>query len=133
MDGGRIWVSCTLTELRDEHGDLMGFAEIMRKWRDQMSLVETLECRVASCEQAQQCKNTFISTLAHELRSPLLALSNAADLLKVGASECADVGLTLGIVRRQMSPEVMPHIFDLFTQAEFARSSQGVWASICPS
>lgn len=77
-DGGRIWVSGTLTALRDERGELLGFAKVMRNRTDQKLQVETLESRIADLQEAEQRKNAFISTLAHELRNPLAALTNAA-------------------------------------------------------
>lgn len=101
-DGGRIWVSGTLTGIRNGQGQLLGFAKIMRNRTDWKSQVETLESRVAALQQAEQRKNAFISTLAHELRNPLGALSNAAYLLEDCRSLSADMTLTLGIVRRQV-------------------------------
>lgn len=101
-DGGRIWVSGTLTALRDRQGQLLGFAKIMRNRTDQKSQLETLESRVTALQQAEQRKNAFISTLAHELRNPLSALSNAIYLLQECQSLSADMAMTVGIVRRQI-------------------------------
>jgi two-component system CheB/CheR fusion protein len=101
-DGGRIWVSGTLAVLRDERGELLGFAKVMRNQMDQKSQVETLESRIATLEQSEQRKNAFISTLAHELRNPLSALSNAAYLLKGCESASPEMALAVGMVRRQV-------------------------------
>lgn len=101
-DGGRIWVSGTLTALRDERGELLGFAKIVRNRTDQKSQVETLESRIAVAEQAEQRKNAFISTLAHELRNPLATLSNASHLLKGCESASSEMALVVGMVRRQV-------------------------------
>ena len=101
-DGGRIWVSGTLTALRDNEGTLVGFTKIMRNRTDMKSQIETLESRISALHNAEQRKNTFIATLAHELRSPLYALSNAAYLLQDSKSDSDDLGLSVGIVRRQV-------------------------------
>jgi PAS domain S-box-containing protein len=100
-DGGRIWVSGTLTALRDEQGQLLGFAKVMRNATDQKSQVETLESRVEALRQAEQRKNNFIATLAHELRNPLNAVSNAIQLLAQCEPISPDVEFAIGTVRRQ--------------------------------
>lgn len=101
-DGGRIWASGTLTALRDEQGQVIGFAKIIRNRSDQKSQLETLDSRIAALEQAEQRKNAFISTLAHELRNPLAAVSNATYLLKVCETVSPDMALTVGMIRRQV-------------------------------
>jgi PAS domain S-box-containing protein len=103
-DGGRIWVSGTLTALRDPRdGKLLGFCKLMRNRTDQKSQVQTLEGRVDALMHAEQRKNTFIATLAHELRTPLNAVSASAQLL---AAECEsispDSAFALDTVRRQI-------------------------------
>lgn len=120
-DGGRIWVSGTLTALRDEQGQLLGFAKVMRNRTDQKSQVETLESRIAALRQADQRKNNFISTLAHELRNPLNAVSNATQLLKQCEPLVADVAFAVGMVRRQV--EFMGRMVD--DLLEVARTATG--------
>jgi PAS domain S-box-containing protein len=101
-DGGRIWVSGTLTALRDEQGELLGFAKIMRNRIDQKSQVETLEGRISFFQQAEDRKNAFITTLAHELRNPLSAISNTTQLLTAAESASLDIGMAAGIIQRQV-------------------------------
>lgn len=100
-DGARIWVSGTLTALRDAQGELVGFAKIMRNRTDQKLQVETLENQVSHFQQAEQRKNAFISTLAHELRNPLAALANAPHLLKECEKLSPDLALVVAMIRRQ--------------------------------
>lgn len=100
-DGGRIWVSGSLTALRDAAGELVGFAKIMRNRSDQRSQVETLENQVSYLQQAEQRKNAFISTLAHELRNPLAAIANASHLLKACEQVSGDLAQVVAIIRRQ--------------------------------
>jgi PAS domain S-box-containing protein len=100
-DGGRIWVSGTLTALRDAQGELVGFAKIMRNRTDQKSQVETLENQARFFQQAAQRKDAFISTLAHELRNPLAALTNAAYLLKECEKVSPDLAMVVAMIRRQ--------------------------------
>jgi PAS domain S-box-containing protein len=101
-DGARIWISGTLTALRDERGELLGFSKIMRNRTDQKSQLETLESRVAAFEQAEERKNAFIATLAHELRNPLSALVNATHLLTTAEAVSEDCEFAVGVIRRQV-------------------------------
>lgn len=109
-DGGRIFVSGTLTALRDDQDQLLGFAKIIRNRTDQKSQLETLEARVALLQQAEQRKNNFISILAHELRNPLGAVSNATHLLQLSEPLSPDLTLAVGMIRRQV--EFMGRMID---------------------
>jgi PAS domain S-box-containing protein len=120
-DGGRIWGSGTLTALRDEQGELLGFTKVVRDQTDLKSQVETLESRLAAAQQAEQRKHAFISTLAHELRNPLSALSNATFLLKQFESASPEMALTVGMVKRQV--EFMGRMVD--DLLEMARTAAG--------
>jgi PAS domain S-box-containing protein len=120
-DGGRIWVGGTLTALRDERGELLGFAKIMRNRTDQKSQVETLEGRVAHLQRAEERKNAFIATLAHELRNPLSALSNATRLLEPCEAAEPGTALAVGTIRRQA--EFMGRMVD--DLLEVARTAAG--------
>jgi two-component system CheB/CheR fusion protein len=120
-DGGRIWGSGTLTALRDEQGELLGFVKVVRNQTDFKSQVETLESRIVAAQQAEQRKNAFISTLAHELRNPLSALSNATHLLKKFESASPVMALTVGMLKRQV--EFMGRMVD--DLLEVARTAAG--------
>lgn len=101
-DGVHIWVSGTLTALRDEAGEVIGFAKVMRNRTDQKYIVESLERRIAALEQGTRRKNDFIATLAHEIRNPLGAISNALFLLEEVDVNETDLQFTIDIVKRQV-------------------------------
>jgi PAS domain S-box-containing protein len=101
-DGGRIWVSGALSALRDEHGELAGFAKVMRDRTDQKTKVESLETRIESLEDADQRRINFTSTLAHELRSPLSAVATAASLIEQRAGRSPELAFAVGSIRRQV-------------------------------
>jgi PAS domain S-box-containing protein len=102
-DGVRIWVSGTLTALRDESGELVGFAKIMRNRTDHKTQVEALELRLASADEERNRSNAFVATLTHELRGPLSALSTAATYLEASTSDDPDFHATVAIVKRQVA------------------------------
>lgn len=120
-DGGRFWASGTLTALHDEQGRLVGFVKIVRNRTDQKAQLEAVESRVAAFQQAEQRKNNFISTLAHELRNPLAVVSNATQLLEQFPPASPDMSLALGMIRRQA--EFMGRMID--DMLDMARTAQG--------
>ena len=87
-DGMRIWVTGTLAPLKDENEQLIGYGKILRNRTDLKSRLEWLEKQVQTHELAIDRKNNFISTLAHEIRNPLAAISTALELLnKIGSQD----------------------------------------------
>jgi signal transduction histidine kinase len=80
------------------------FAELFRKTRALAELNATLETRVqertAALRVADQQKDEFLATLAHELRNPLAPLRLGLDLLM--RPESGDSGRTLSIMNRQL-------------------------------
>lgn len=87
-DGSWFWASGIVTPLRDEQGQLRGFAKIMRDFterkraedeRNQL-LAREQEARAAA-EAANRLKDEFLATLSHELRSPLNAMLGWTRLL----------------------------------------------------
>ena len=100
-DGGRIWVSGTLTALRDEQGGRLGFAKIMRNETDQKLHVDSLESRAAASQEAGERKNNFIAALGHELRNPLAAVVNATQLLQPCEQLSPETALAVSMIQRQ--------------------------------
>ena len=130
-DGGRIWVNGALTALRDSRsGQLLGFAKIVRNRTEQRSQRDQLENRAASIRNAYQRKDTFIATLAHELRNPLSAASAALQILAeqqklppaaAAAAMASDGAFAVGTIRRQL--EFMARMVDDLLQV--ARAAAG--------
>jgi PAS domain S-box-containing protein len=81
-DGSRFWAMGVLVPVRDGKGTLVGFGKIMRDRTDLKELQEMLRSRTAELAQANEDKNVFLGTLAHELRTPLGVLANAVELLR---------------------------------------------------
>jgi PAS domain S-box-containing protein len=86
-DGGRFWATGVLTPIRSGAGELVGFGKMLRDRTDVRAEIQTLVKQNASLKQAEQRKNQFISTLSHELRNPLSALSLSLELLKLSEND----------------------------------------------
>lgn len=77
-DGRRIDISLTISPLRDRSGKIIGASKIARDITAQKQLQEALR-------RANQRKDEFLATLAHELRNPLAPISNSLHLLRLSS------------------------------------------------
>jgi PAS domain S-box-containing protein len=86
-DGTRFWANVVITALRDESGQLVGFAKVTRDLTErreaEQRAIEDAR-RVAVAETANRAKTEFLTMMSHELRTPLNAIAGYADLLALG-------------------------------------------------
>lgn len=90
QDGSQFWANVLITAIVDEVGHLICFAKVTRDVTERRDANERL--RLAAEQTAQ-----FVTLTAHELRSPVAALTGGADLLSAhwGALSDADRQSTL--------------------------------------
>ena len=82
-DGSRFWGDGLMCLLKDDDGNPRGFVKI---FRDRTAELRAEEAR----READRRKDEFLAMLAHELRNPLAAIANAAQLsLRPEADEAA--------------------------------------------
>lgn len=81
-DGTKIWVSGSVTCVRDAQAGVLGFVKVVRDRTDLRAHVERLENKVADLQAREQRGRTFLRTLGHELRNPLTPLQNAALIIQ---------------------------------------------------
>ena len=71
VDGTRFWADTAITVLRDAHGDVRGYAEVVR---------DLTERRREQDERA-----AFMAALAHDVKNPLAVVKGIAQLLRLRA------------------------------------------------
>jgi PAS domain S-box-containing protein len=93
--GRRIDVSLTVSPIKDEHGQVVGASKIARDVSESKRSERLLR-------EANQRKDEFLATLAHELRNPLSSVRNATELLCAAHHERADLQSVCEILDRQL-------------------------------
>jgi PAS domain S-box-containing protein len=101
-DDSRVWVTGTLTCIRNADGSVLGFVKAMRDRTDLRAKIERHEAELDKLQQQLQRSQLFLDTLGHELRNPLGPLSMAVHLL--GTRETAPASTqALQVIRRQIA------------------------------
>jgi PAS domain S-box-containing protein len=101
-DGTRIWVTGTMTALKDDGGRLLGFVKVMRDRTDLRTRIERQDAEVQKLHDARDRVEIFLQTLGHELRNPLGALSFAAQLIGRGQTAPGPMQATQ-VIKRQIA------------------------------
>ncbi|SAK87470.1 PAS/PAC sensor hybrid histidine kinase [Caballeronia calidae] len=94
-DGSEFWAHVILSALPNANGGEQGFVKITRDM--------TARRRLEELEASSRRMNEFLALLGHELRNPLAPIRNAVSILKLKASDDADVIRSRQIVDRQLA------------------------------
>jgi PAS domain S-box-containing protein len=100
-DSTRIWVTGLLMPLRNAQQEIIGFAKVLRDRTDLRAQIERSENRAERLAKDNKQKELFLATLAHELRSPLNALSIAMDLIRLAKPSGEQLLYPLMVIERQ--------------------------------
>jgi signal transduction histidine kinase/ActR/RegA family two-component response regulator len=84
-DGSRFPAIVSITALRDDYGDIIGYLLIGTDNSVRKQVEEKLHETIAIAEKANLAKSDFLSSMSHELRTPLNAILGFAQLLESGA------------------------------------------------
>lgn len=126
QDGTRFWANVVITALRDETNQLVGFSKVTRDLTERKEIEENArrlareeagrkaaeeasaarQKLVDELKAADQRKDQFLATLAHELRNPLAPLRSGLEVLKRIDLDNELAGDTLAMMERQLSHTV---------------------------
>ena len=81
-DGSTFWANVVFTAIRDQAGNARGFAKLTRDLTERRQVEETLTKAKGAAEKANLAKSDFLSSMSHELRSPLNAILGFAQLME---------------------------------------------------
>jgi PAS domain S-box-containing protein len=81
-DGSMFWANIVFTAIRDQRGNLRGFAKLTRDLTERNKFEASLTDAKGAAEKANEAKSDFLSSMSHELRSPLNAILGFAQLME---------------------------------------------------
>ena len=81
-----FWANVVFTAIRDPAGNARGFAKLTRDLTERRQVEETLTRAKGAAEKANLAKSEFLSSMSHELRSPLNAILGFAQLMESDAT-----------------------------------------------
>ncbi|PSM49428.1 histidine kinase [Chroococcidiopsis sp. CCALA 051] len=126
-DGTYIWTHCIITVLRDEKGNLRGFAKIMqditqRKLAEEEreELLVREQAARAEAEAANRAKDDFLAVVSHELRTPMTAIVGWAGMLRSGMLDDNRAALAVETIERNANLQ-MQLIEDLLDISRIVR------------
>ncbi len=126
-DGTHFWTHCIVTALRDDSGNLRGFAKIMQditqrklaeEEREQLLLRE--QAARAEAEAANRAKDDFLAVVSHELRTPMTAIIGWAGMLQSGMLDEDRAALAIKTIERHANLQ-MQLIEDLLDISRIVR------------
>jgi PAS domain S-box-containing protein len=85
-DGSVFWANVVFTAIRDPAGNARGFAKLTRDLTERRLVEQTLTLAKGTAEKANLAKSEFLSSMSHELRSPLNAILGFAQLMESDAT-----------------------------------------------
>ena len=118
-DGSRFYASGLLMPLR-AGGPQRGFLKIMRDVTEAMQSRATLERQASALQEADQRKDEFLATLAHELRNPLAPLRNCLEIMRLAGGDARAVERARRVMERQLG-QMVRLIDDLLDVSRISR------------
>jgi PAS domain S-box-containing protein len=103
--GEARWMAYKVLALTDENGQAIAIGSVSQDITHRKELENNLRTLAAELSEANQRKNEFLATLAHELRGPLAPLGNVLEVWKRSASQ-EQLQQARGTMERQLGQMV---------------------------
>lgn len=94
QDGTRFHADVTITALRDDEGELQGFAKVTRdrtsQYRAELAMGQALERERQAAHQLTQvdeARTKFMAAVSHDLQTPIGAILGSLELVEAPANE----------------------------------------------
>jgi PAS domain S-box-containing protein len=85
-DGTTFWANVVMTAIRDQAGNLRGYAKLTRDLTERRKVEAELTDAKSAAEKANLAKSDFLSSMSHELRTPLNAILGFAQLMETDST-----------------------------------------------
>ena len=119
--GAARWMAYKVLTVKDAAGQPVALATVSQDITARKSMEDNLRSLAAELSEADRRKDEFLATLAHELRNPLAAISNAVQVLRHGGRDSKTVDSTSEMLERQVG-QVSRLVDDLL---DMSRITQG--------
>ena len=119
-DGRRVFVSLTVSPVKDDVGNVVGASKIVRDITDRKRAEAEREKFVSELADADRRKNEFLAMLAHELRTPLAPISNAIRALRAISGQGDAARAAYSMLERQ-SGQMARLVDDLLDMSRITR------------
>jgi len=86
-DGSRFPAIVSITALRDDFGELIGYLLIGSDNSARKQVESELQLALVAADKANLAKSDFLSSMSHELRTPLNAILGFAQLIDTGSPQ----------------------------------------------
>ena len=100
-DGRRLYISLTVSPIRDARGVIVGASKIARDITDKKHAEAERALLLEEAQAANRAKDDFLAMFGHELRNPLAAVASAAEVLDI-ARTIEDVRRPRDVIKRQV-------------------------------
>ncbi|HYO64650.1 MAG TPA: PAS domain-containing sensor histidine kinase, partial [Archangium sp.] len=120
-DGSLFWADVVITAVRDESGQLRGFAKVTRDLTEHKRAEEE-RLRLAQAQEAIRLRDEFLAIASHELRTPLTTLQLQLQSLR-SRGDTWEPGVTAKLDRAVRSTERLAALIE--TLLDVSRLSTG--------
>jgi PAS domain S-box-containing protein len=119
-DGSTFWANVVITALRDDNGELRGFAKLVRDLSERKraealeedaarreAILEAERSARIAAQHAAELKDQFLATVSHELRTPLNAILGWTQVLRLaGKASADDIARGMDVIDRNARAQV---------------------------